>query len=104
MKLKQTEVDVFRLNGFLRLPTCIPGARVEARAAACLTDIEAQVEPVGRHSLHGRVNRLSNLWNRCVLMRGERITGATTDDDLSNSKHDGKLSSYSAGPSLHAGG
>ncbi len=68
MSLSPQEMDLFRHNGFIRLPTRHPNDRVEALKSAALKDIEDVVEPVSRR-LDGHVHRLSELWDRGGVFR-----------------------------------
>jgi ectoine hydroxylase-related dioxygenase (phytanoyl-CoA dioxygenase family) len=67
MTLTQPEIQLFRHNGFIKLPTRLPEERVEALKAAVLKDMREEVEPVGRHD--GCVIRLSDLWSRGGIFR-----------------------------------
>ena len=60
--LQPEEIDLFRHNGFIKLPTRLPMERVEALKAATLQDIRDEVEPVARRD--GEVDRISGLWGR----------------------------------------
>ena len=60
--LQPEEIDLFRHNGFIKLPTRLPVERVEALKAAALQDIRDGVEPVARRD--GEVDRISGLWDR----------------------------------------
>lgn len=66
-KLEPSEIELFRHNGFIKLPTRIPKKRVEELKAAALVDIQGEVEPVARQD--GRVDRISNLWGRGGVFR-----------------------------------
>ena len=60
--LQPEEIDLFRHNGFIKLPTRLPMDRVEALKAAALQDIRDEVEPVARRD--GEADRISGLWGR----------------------------------------
>ena len=60
--LQPEEVDLFRHNGFVKLPTRLPADLVEGLKAAALEDIRNEVEPVARRD--GEVDRISGLWDR----------------------------------------
>ena len=72
MKLTTQELELFRHNGFVNLPTQLSPERVEALKAAALKDIHDEVEPVSRQD--GCVQRLSNVWGRGGVFR-ETIEG-----------------------------
>ena len=63
MVLTPQEVQLFRHNGFVKLPTRLNDDLVEALKAAALKDIGEEVEPVARNK-DGRVTRISDLWGR----------------------------------------
>ena len=63
MVLTPQEVQLFRHNGFVKLPTRLNDDLVEALKAAALKDIGEEVEPVARNK-EGRVTRISDLWGR----------------------------------------
>ena len=63
MALTPQEVQLFRHNGFIKLPTQLNGDLVESLKAAALKDIREEVEPVARNK-DGRVIRISDLWGR----------------------------------------
>ena len=60
--LEPEEVDLFRHNGFVKLPTQLPADLVEGLKAAAVEDIRNEVEPVARRD--GEVDRISGLWDR----------------------------------------
>ena len=60
--LQPEEVDLFRHNGFVKLPTRLPADLVEGLKASALEDIRNEVEPVARRD--GEVDRISGLWDR----------------------------------------
>ncbi|MCY3821508.1 MAG: phytanoyl-CoA dioxygenase family protein [Gammaproteobacteria bacterium] len=60
--LQPEEVDLFRHNGFVKLPTRLPADLVEGLKASALEDIQNEVEPVARRD--GEVDRISGLWDR----------------------------------------
>ena len=62
MKLTTQEIELFRHNGFVKLPKRLPEKRVEALKEAALKEIRDEVEPVSRQD--GRVIRISNVWGR----------------------------------------
>jgi ectoine hydroxylase-related dioxygenase (phytanoyl-CoA dioxygenase family) len=68
VELSQKEIDLFRHNGFIRLPTDVPESQVEALKAAALKDIAGEVEPISR-SATGQAQRLSELWDRGGVFR-----------------------------------
>ncbi len=61
--LTPQEVQLFRHNGFIKLPTRLNDDLVESLKAAALKDIREEVEPVARNK-DGRVIRISDLWGR----------------------------------------
>ena len=63
MVLTPQEVQLFRHNGFIKLPTRLPGDLVDTLKAMALKDIREEVEPVARNK-DGRVIRISDLWGR----------------------------------------
>ena len=63
MALTPQEVQLFRHNGFIKLPTQLNDDLVESLKAAALKDIREEVEPVARNK-DGRVTRISDLWGR----------------------------------------
>ena len=67
MVLTPQEGQLFRHNGFIKLPTRLPGDLVDALKAAALKDIQEEVEPVARKD--GRVTRISDLWGRGGIFR-----------------------------------
>ena len=60
--LEPEELDLFRHNGFIKLPTRLSADLVEGLKAAALEDIRNEVEPVARRD--GDVDRISGLWDR----------------------------------------
>ena len=60
--LQPEEVDLFRHNGFVKLPTRLSADLVQRLKAAALEDIRNEVEPVARRD--GEVDRISGLWDR----------------------------------------
>ena len=71
MELTPQEIQLFRHNGFVKLPTQLPMDRVEALKAAALKDMAKVVEPVARQN--GRIIRISAIWERGGIFR-ETIT------------------------------
>ncbi len=71
MALTPQEVQLFRHNGFIKLPTRLPEERVAALKAATLKDMQEGVEPIVRQN--GRIIRISDLWGRDGIFR-ETIT------------------------------
>ena len=67
MQLAPQEIELFRHNGFVRLPAQLPEERVEALKAKAMKDIGDEIEPVARKD--GRVIRISNLWGRGGIFR-----------------------------------
>ena len=67
MKLTAQEIELFRHNGFVKLPSRLPKERVEALKEAALKEIRDEVEPVSRQD--GRVIRISNVWGRGGVFR-----------------------------------
>lgn len=71
MRLTPQEIQLFRHNGFIKFPTRLPVAQVEALKAAALKDMAEAVEPVARQD--GRIIRISAIWERGGIFR-ETIT------------------------------
>lgn len=61
--LTHHQLQHFRTNGYLLLPTRLPPETVAAVKAAILEDVEAEVEPVVRDA-DGRVTRISTVLDR----------------------------------------
>jgi phytanoyl-CoA hydroxylase len=61
--LTPEQVHFFRHSGFLKLPTRLPPETVESLKDTVRAQIDAAVEPVVRDR-HGRVVRLSSIWER----------------------------------------
>lgn len=61
------EIDMFRHNGFIKLPTRLPADLVEGLRASALEGIRNEVEPVARRD--GEVDRISGLWDRGGVFR-----------------------------------
>ena len=78
MKLTQHELELFRHNGFIKLPTRIPEARVEALRQAALADFAAEIEPVSRLP-DGTLTRISNVWGRGDIFRGTIVCDEILD-------------------------
>ncbi len=68
MKLTQHELDLFRHNGFIKLPRRIAMDRVKALKEAALADFANEVEPVSCLP-DGTVTRLSDVWGRGGIFR-----------------------------------
>lgn len=68
MSLTLEQVHFFRSNGFLKLSARLAPASVEELLATIQAQIREVVEPVKRDR-HGRVVRLSDLWERGELFR-----------------------------------
>ncbi len=79
MKLTPQDIDLFRHNGFVKLPTQLPETQVEALKARVLKDMADEIEPVSRKD--GRVIRISNLWGRGGIFQ-ETIVGHEILDPL----------------------
>lgn len=71
MRLTPQEIQLFRHNGFIKFPTRLPSAQVEALKAAALKNMAEAVEPVARQN--GRVIRISAVWQRGGIFQ-ETIT------------------------------
>ena len=71
MELTPQEVQLFRHNGFIKFPTQLSTAHVEALKASTLKDMSEAVEPVVRQD--GRIVRISAVWERGGIFR-ETIT------------------------------
>ena len=71
MKLTPQEVQLFRHNGFIKFPTQLSTAHVEALKTSTLKDMSEAVEPVVRQD--GRIVRISAVWERGGIFR-ETIT------------------------------
>jgi phytanoyl-CoA hydroxylase len=80
MALTREQVQLFRHNGFLRLPTKLPEAQVETLKRAILSDVDEVVEPVVRNGA-GRVVRLSRLLDRDPIFR-ETVSSSLVLDPL----------------------
>ena len=63
MALTPQEVQLFRHNGFVKLPTRLDDDLVDELQATALKDIQEEIEPVARNK-DGRVIRISDLWGR----------------------------------------
>ncbi|MDP6040383.1 MAG: phytanoyl-CoA dioxygenase family protein, partial [Candidatus Latescibacteria bacterium] len=68
MTLTSEQVQLFRHNGFLKLPGKLSETQVEALRRAILSDIDEAVEPVVRNA-EGQVVRLSTLLDRDPIFR-----------------------------------
>ena len=79
MHLTLQEVQLFRHNGFVRLPTQLPAEQVDALKEAVWKDIRDEVEPVVRQN--GRAIRISDLWRRGGIFR-QTITCSEILDPL----------------------
>ena len=62
MSLTPQQVQLFRHNGFIKLPTHLSEERVAALKALALKHIREEIEPVVRQN--GHVIRISDLWGR----------------------------------------
>ena len=78
MSLTAEQIRFFRESGFLKLPARLPEATVEALKAEVFSQIRLAAEPVKRDS-HGRVVRLSNLWDRGALFQETLASGQALD-------------------------
>ena len=63
MALTPQEVQLFRHNGFIKLPTLLNDDLVDTLKGMALKNIREEVEPVARNK-DGRVTRISDLWGR----------------------------------------
>jgi len=63
MPLDAQLVQLFRHNGYLKLPAALPEPTVEALKSAILRDIHCEVEPIVRDR-QGRAVRISAIWER----------------------------------------
>ncbi len=66
--LTMRQIQLFRNNGFLRFPHCLPRDMVENLKAAIMADIDNEVEPIVRNR-DGRAVRLSVLMGRARIFR-----------------------------------
>jgi hypothetical protein len=80
MVLTPEQQWLFRVAGFVRLPSVLPPETVRALLAAIHDDIERAVEPVVRNA-EGRIVRLSNVLDRAPIFR-EVATGPLVLDPL----------------------
>ncbi|MBT3603181.1 MAG: phytanoyl-CoA dioxygenase family protein [Candidatus Latescibacteria bacterium] len=64
--LSPSQIQLFRHNGFLRLPSVLPDERVEELKNAIWQDINNEVEPVVRNA-DGQVVRISNAIDRAPI-------------------------------------
>lgn len=80
MSLTPEQVHFFRSNGFLKLPGCLPSGVVEELLATIQVQLREVAEPVKRDR-HGRVVRLSSLWERGSPYR-EALTNSLVLDSL----------------------
>lgn len=64
--LSPHQIQLFRNNGFLRLPDVLPDELVEQLKKAIWDDINDEVEPVVRNA-NGRVVRISNVVDRAPI-------------------------------------
>ncbi len=79
MRLTSQEIQLFRHNGFIKFPTQVSAAQVDAIKAAALKDMAESVEPVARQG--DRIIRISAIWERGGIFR-ETITSAEILDPL----------------------
>jgi len=63
MMLTREQIQLFRHNGFLKLPKSLPADMVAQLKAKILADIRDEVAPVSRDK-QGRIVRISNIWGR----------------------------------------
>jgi phytanoyl-CoA hydroxylase len=68
VRLTPEQVQLFRHNGFIKLPGRLPPERVRQLIQTIRQQICEEVEPVVRDK-QGRVVRLSNIWDRGPLFR-----------------------------------
>lgn len=80
MTLTPEQVQLFRHNGFLKLPERLPGERVAKLVESIRRQIREEVEPVMRDR-QGRVVRISNIWDRDPIFR-ETVTCPMVLDPL----------------------
>ena len=80
MHLTDDQIRLFRHNGYVKLPTRLAEALVERVKAAVWRDIRGEVPPVMRDR-HGRVVRISAIWDRDPVFR-EALTCAEVLDPL----------------------
>ena len=66
--LTMRQVQLFRNNGFLRLPNRLPSALVKDLKAAVMADLNGEVEPLVRNE-DGRAVRISALMDRAPIFR-----------------------------------
>jgi len=80
MSLTREQVNLFRHNGFLKLPGQLSKAQVEALKQAITVDIDEAVEPAVRDA-DGRVVRISKLLDRDPIFR-EMVSAPLVLDSL----------------------
>ena len=80
MHLTPEQFQFFRHNGFIKLPGQLPDEMVEQLKQTILRHIDDLVEPVMRDS-HGRVIRISNVWDRGGIFQ-EALTRPEVLDPL----------------------
>jgi ectoine hydroxylase-related dioxygenase (phytanoyl-CoA dioxygenase family) len=80
LRLTPEQVRLFRHNGFIKLPARLSEERVTRLIETIWQQIREAVEPVVRDK-HGRVVRLSNIWDRGPLFR-EAVTSPEVLDPL----------------------
>ena len=66
--LSMQQIQLFRNNGFLRLPECLPTELVERLKSAILNDLDNEVQPIV-HNREGRAIRISALMERNPIFR-----------------------------------
>jgi ectoine hydroxylase-related dioxygenase (phytanoyl-CoA dioxygenase family) len=78
--LTMQQIQLFRNNGFLCLPECLPEETVEALKNAIRDDIDNEVEPIVRNK-DGRAIRISAIMDRDSIFR-DAATHSTALDPL----------------------
>jgi len=78
MPLTPEHVQLFRHNGFIKLPTRLSGETVSQLKDAIWKDIREEIEPVVRDST-GQVVRISNIWGRSPIFRDVLVSPAVLD-------------------------
>ena len=78
MALTPQEVQLFRHNGFIKLPTLLNDDLVETLKGMALKNIREEVEPVARNK-DGRVTRISDLWGRGGIFQETIVCGEILD-------------------------
>ncbi len=80
MRLTPEQVQLFRHNGFIKLPSRLSSERVSRLIEAIRHDIRYEVAPVVRDK-QGRVVRISSIWDRDPIFR-ETLTSPELLDSL----------------------